>query len=85
MCCNQHRFRSHASMFRLAKSGADGIRSGFLSRVTKKGRRGSGGGNGEKVDEFVVIGPLGTGPLQVLRSDCDGDGIIVTARAGRDV
>lgn len=72
-------------MFRLAKSGADSVRSGFLSRVAKKGRGGSGGGDGKKVNELVVIGPLWTGPLLVFRSDRDGDGIVVTAGAGWNV
>lgn len=72
-------------MFRCAKGGSDGIRSGFLGCVAKRRWGGPGGGDGEKVNELIVVGPFWTSPLQVFRRDGDGDSVVVTISTGGDI
>lgn len=63
MCSNQNRFRPRTRMFGCAKRGSDGVRSGFLRRVAKWRWGGPGGGDGEKVNELIIVGPFWTSPL----------------------
>lgn len=81
MCCDQHRFRCRTSMFRRAKGGSNSVRAAFLSRIAKRRRSVPRRSDGEKVNELVVVGPRGAGPLQVVRRDRDGNGVVVTMSA----
>ena len=69
-------------MFRGAKGGPDRVRFAFLGRVAIGGWRGPRGGDGEEVNEFVIVRPLRASPLEVFGGDGDWDGVVVTISPG---